>query len=522
LEAANASSATEAKRMKPLRKRELLLSLKHCTIEGCFSAPMLNLTLGNFPFIIGFAVKALGWGAAGVGLLAALPFLCLFVQPPVLLFLQRFFSLRQIMIGTIVLNAVPWTMVAAFPWLGPQQDWVFLLISFVATLANAVCGVAWSASMSELVPLGIRGKFFGTRNLMFGCWTLVVVLAAGWIVDDYQNSLTVFGVIFSAAAAARMIGLYFLTRMKFPPSVTERREQSSPLSTFTAVFRDLNFVRLLLFTGLFGLFLNLGWPFYSVFVLTQLPLTVGDLTMLTTLSTLGGLLSLKTWGRLSDRFGCKPIMLTSALTWLLVAAVSWLFSGPQHYGHLYANYFITGFMMAGFQQIGQFNLMIKMVPPENKAHYISVYFSFTNMLIAAGPLLGGVMLHALPADAGHLFGQSLTSYHVLIVGSLALCLLSLHLLQTVREPAERPVRELVQVMRNLREFNPVLGVTTLAEFMFTPRGLSRLAHFSVRTLRRQTSAMSDVGEELVEEGWRAVKRPLQALAGKGGEDKPGE
>jgi len=310
------------------------------------------------------------------------------------------------------------------------------------------------------------------------------------------------------------MGLHFLTRMKFPPSVTERRPQVSPLNTFTAVFRDFNFVRLLLFTGLFGFCLNLGWPFYSVYVLTVLPLSVGDLTILTTLSTLGGLVSLRTWGPLSDRFGCKPIMLTSALIWLLVAAVSWLFCGPSHYGHLYGTYFITGFMMAGFQQIGQFNLMIKMVPPENKAHYISVYFSFTNGLIAAGPLLGGVLLHSLPEQAGNLFGLPLTRYHVLIVGSLALCLLSLHLLQTVREPAERSVKDLVRVMRNMREFNPVLGVSTLAEYMFTPRGLSRLAHFSVRTLRRQTNVVSDVGEELVEEGWRAVKRPLKVLRGK--------
>ena len=500
--------------MKPPRKRELLLSLKYCTIESCFSVPMLNLTLGNFPFIIGFAVKALGWGDAGVGLLAAMPFICLFLQPPVMIFLQRFLSLKQIMAVTFVMNALPWTLIAAFPWLGRHQDWVFLVISFVSTLGNSICGVAWSASMSEIVPLGIRGKFFGTRNLMFGFWTLVVVMAAGKLVDHYGNSMTVFGAIFSAAAGARMIGLYFLLRMKFPPSVTELRRQASPLSTFTAVFRDLNFVRLLLFTGLFGFCLYLGWPFYSVYVLKELPLTVGDLTILTTLSTFGGLVSLKTWGHLSDRFGNKPIMLTSALVWLLVAAVSWLFSGPRHYGHLYANYFITGFMMAGFQQLGQFNLMIKMVPPENKAHYISVYFSFTNMLVAAGPLLGGVILHSLPADAGNLFGQPLTRYHVLIVGSLALCLLSLHLLQTVREPAERPVKELVQVMRNMREFNPVLGITTLAEYMFTPRGLSRLAHFSVRTLRRQTNAVTDVGEELVEEGWRAIKQPLKALKGK--------
>jgi MFS family permease len=189
-------------------------------------------------------------------------------------------------------------------------------------------------------------------------------------------------------------------------------------------------------------------------------------------------------------------------------------SSPRHYGHLYVNYFVTGFMMAGFQQIGQFNLMIKMVPPQNKAHYISVYFSFTNMLIALGPVLGGIILKGLPADAGNLFGLPLTRYHVLIVASLALCLLTLHLLQTVREPAERSLRELALVMRNMREFNPVLGLATLAEFMFTPRGLSRLAHYSVRTLRRQTSAVSEVGEELVGEGWRAIKQPLKALAGK--------
>ena len=496
-----------------------MLSLKACTIESCFSVPMLNLTLGNFPFVIGFAVKALGWGDAGVGLLAAMPFICLFVQPPVMLFLQRFLSLKQIMGVTFVMNAVPWTFISLFPWLGSHRDWVFLMISFVATLGNAVCGVAWSASMSEMVPLGIRGKFFGTRNLMFGFWTLVVVLAAGRIVDHYGSSFAVFGAIFSAAAGARMIGLYFLFRMKFPTSVTERRLHASPLSTFTAVFKDANFVRLLLFTGLFGMCLYLGWPFYSVYVLKELPLTMGDLTTLTTLSTFGGLVSLRTWGKLSDRFGNKPIMLTSALTWLLFAAVSWLFSSPKHYGHLYANYFLTGFMMAGFQQIGQFNLMIKMVPPENKAHYISVYFSFTNALIAMGPLLGGVILNGLPADAGNLFGQPLTRYHVLFVGSLVLCLITLHLLQTVREPAERSVRELVLVMRNMREFNPVLGVATIAEFMFTPRGLSRLAHVSLRSLRRQTNVVSDVGVELVEEGWRAIKQPLKVLAGREGESE---
>jgi hypothetical protein len=46
-----------------------------------------------------------------------------------------------------------------------------------------------------------------------------------------------------------------------------------------------------------------------------------------------------------------------------------------------------------------------------------------------------------------------------------------------------------------------------------------LAHFSVRTLRRQTNAVSEVGEELVEGGWWALKRPLKVFTDKE-EDEP--
>jgi MFS family permease len=498
-----------ARQLNALRKRELLLSLKYCTIEACFSVPMLNLTLGNMPFLIGFAVKALGWSDFAVGLLAATPFFCLFVQPPITLFLQRYFSLYQIMRFMFLLNALPWLFMLSFPWLGESKHILFAVIVFLSNLGNAVCGVTWSASVSELVPLNIRGRYFGTRNMMFGFWALVTMLAAGQIAEHFKNAMWIFGVIFAVAALSRLIGLFFLTRMKFPARVMERQAQRASLSTFTAVFRDKNFVRLLLFTGLFGLFFNAGQPFYSVFVLKGLPFTLSDLVVLTTIQTLGTLIALRSWGAMVDRFGNKPVMLTTALTWLTVAAVSWLLASPVHYKHLYATYFITGFMLGGFQQVAQFNLMIKMVPSENRAHYLSVYFSFTNLLVAMGPILGGLALRQLPEQAGHLFQQPITNYHMMIVGSIVLCLLTLLLLKKVREPASQSMRQLVNVMWHMREFNPMLAATTMAEYIFTPRGLSKLARNSVRTLRRHSGVMTDVGEELVDEGWRAVKSRIR-------------
>ena len=488
-----------------LRKRELLLSLKHGTIESCFSVPMLTLTMGNMPFLIGFAVKALGWSDRGVGLLAAMPFLCLFLQPPITLLLQRRWSLHDIMFVAFLVNALPWMLTLTFPWLGAEKHVIFAAVVFVSNLGNAVCGVAWSASISELVPLNIRGRYFGTRNLMFGFWSLLAVLAAGLLAERFGNALWIFGIIFSVAACSRLIGLFFLTRMKFPARVMEPQPQRAPLDTFTAVFRDRNFTRLLLFTGLFGFFFNAGQPFYSVFVLKGLPLTLGDLAVLTTIQTLGLLTALRTWGVLVDRFGNKPVMLTSALLWLTCAGASWLLATPAHHAHLYATYFVTGFMLAGFQNVGQFNLMIKMVPAENRAHYLSVYFSFTNLLVALGPLTGGLVLRALPERLGTLFGQPFTRYHLVIVASIACALLTLLILRAVREPAAKSMRDLVNVMWHMREFNPMLAATTVAQYAFTPRGLGRIARGSLRTWKRHTGVIGDVGEELVEGGRRVLK-----------------
>jgi MFS family permease len=489
------------------RKRELLLSLKNGTIESCFSVPMLTLTLGNMPFLIGFAVKSLGWSDGAVGLLAAMPFFCLFIQPPITLLLQRRWSLHDIMFVAFLVNALPWMLTLAFPWLGPEKHAIFAAIVFVSNLGNAVCGVAWSAAISDLVPLNMRGRYFGTRNVMFGFWSLLAVLLAGKLASRFNDALWIFGIVFSVAACSRLIGLFFLTRMKFPARVMEVQPQRAPLDTFTAVFRDKNFVRLLLFTGLFGFFFNAGQPFYSVFVLKGIPLTLGDLAVLTTVQTLGLLIALRTWGVLVDRFGNKPVMLTSALLWLTFAAGSWLVAGPARHGHLYATYFITGFMLAGFQNVGQFNLMIKMVPAENRAHYLSVYFSFTNLLVALGPLTGGLVLRALPEQLGMLWGQPITRYHVVIVGSIAMSLLTLLILGAVREPAAQSMRDLVKVMRHMREFNPMIAATTVAEYFFTPRGLGKLARSSIRTLRRHSGVINDVGEELVEGSRRVLKQP---------------
>lgn len=482
--------------MDRLRRRDRLLSLKYSTIEACFSVPMLNLTLPSFPFVLAFAVQGLGWKPGAIGLMAALPHLCNCVQPLLLAALSRRFSSYGLLLLTFSLGAIPWMFALNFPFLGPKRDPVFFGILLLTTCASSIASVAWSTSISELVPERLGGRYFARRNLVFGAWTLVAVMAAGQVVEWNGQSLQVFGWIFFAAGWSRLIGLFFLTRMTFPRSVRERQSRAIALPDLLAVLRDHNYLWLCVFIGLWGLLLNAAMPFYTVFLVERLGFGVGSVVKLTTLASLGGLATLKGWGRLCERFGNRPVLQVCSFIWALTAVIMWSLARPGWTWHLYFGYFIVGAMTAGFQLM-QFNLMVRLAPPRLRPAYVAIFLALSSFLTAAGPVLGGQALKFLPDEVGQLFGVSISKFHLLFALSAAGCLIVTNLVQQVREPAEESVVSVWREMRSMRTFNPMLSVLAVGELMLTPRGLFALGKRSFRTVRQQVRALEEVGQELV-------------------------
>ena len=494
--------------MTRVSHRDLLLSLKYSTIEACFSVPMLNLTLPSFSFVIAFAAVALGWGPTAVGLMAALPHLCNLVQPPLATWLRSRMSLHRILALTFIFNAFPWGFVSLLPFLSePARDLTFALILTVATMANCLGSLTWSAAISELVPARISGRFFGQRNLVFGFWTLLVVIAASQVADYGQNSLATFGWLFAAAGMARLIGFYFFTRMTFPVSVLQRAAEPPGFSEIMLPFRSRNYLKLVTFVGVWGLLLNLGQPFYPVFIVQGLHRSLGEVGVLTALAGVGGLLTLQGWGWLCDRFGSKPVLYVCSILWSLAGLISWTFVGERFFWHLGLSYLVIGGTTAGFQ-LCQFQLMLKLAPA-NKAPYVAVFLALSSALTAVGPLLGGLILQLLPDELGTFLGQTIRDYHVLILGSMLGCLLSTHLLDFVREEEAHPPEAVWRTLRRMQPFNPMLTLTSAAQLVLTPGVLIGLTQRSLRMVRRQVKAIGDVGEELVDGTTEVIrsKRP---------------
>lgn len=482
-----------------LRHRDQLLSLKYSTIEACFSVPFLNLTMPSFPFVLAFAVKGLGWQAGAVGLMAALPHVCNCLQPVLLAGLARRLSNLQLLVLTFCCGALPWAFAALLPALDAGRNALFMAMLLLATFANSVAAVAWSSAISEVVPERLGGRYFARRNLIFGAWTLLAVLVVGQIVEWHHDSLLAFCVVFCLAGLSRLLGLFFLTRMKFPKPVTQIRSRGIALPDLSLVLRDRNYVWLMAFIGLWGLLLNAAMPFYTVYLVDELSLGIGTVVKLTTLASLGGLVTLKGWGRLCERFGNRPVLQVAALLWAGTAMVMWACAGRNWLPSLILGYFVVGSATAGFQLV-QFNLMVRLAPAALRPAYVAVFLAATSLLTAIGPVLGGAVLKALPRQLGHLAGKTILSYHALFVLAALGCLLITHLIERVREPAQQPLASVWREMKTMRSFNPMLSMLAVGELLLTPRGLLALARKSLRTVRQQVRALEDVGGELVDGG----------------------
>lgn len=499
------STPTRLAGKRLLWNRRLLMSLRNSTVEACFSVPMLNLTMPNLPFLLGYVTWVLNWRAWVIGLIAALPHICNFLQPPISRFLEKHFPLIKIIRWGFIGSALPWFFV------GPSSLWpdthsvVFTALLTISTLANSITSVAWSASIAEVVPAQISGSYFGRRNLIFGAWTLVAVLTAGKIVDAADDPRAVFGWIFAIAGAARLMGLFFLNKMTFPKSVTEKRQATYTLRDLLKPIRDVNYRTYMLFVAVWGLFLNMGAPFYTVYLLRRLDANVGHTIVLATLSILGGIATLNGWGKLSDRFGSKPVQYVTAYVWCFIGFLSWAITATGREAHLYLAYVVIGGATAGFQ-LTQFNLMLKLTPSGKGSAYIAVFISITSALTCLGPLIGGAILAALPNDVGFLAGHPLTDFHLLFAVSFMGCLLALPFLTAIKEPSADAIQHVWHSMFRMRSFNPLLALGSAAPFLFTPRGILSLGAHSLRSLRRELRKVVDVGSEIVEGGQSILKQ----------------
>lgn len=357
-------------------------------------------------------------------------------------------------------QALTWLPILLLPVLFPVHA-VGLLIGCVTVYyatANLITP-QWSSLMGDLVPERRRGRYFARRTRLASIAAFLSLVAAGLVLaifDRWGHTLVGYLVIFTVAAAARVVSAYHLGRMHEPassagpplPLVTMswlRRLRRSPFIYFSLFMAGMTFA------------VSIASPFFTVYMLRDLHYSYLQFMANTATVVLVQFLTLNTWGRLSDVFGNRLILVATGAV-IPVLPAMWLLSSDFWY--LIGVQVLGGLSWAGFN-LSAGNFLYDLVPSPKRTTYLAFHNVILSAGVFCGALSGGFLAGLFPRQftlAGHAFTWLSTLQAVFLVSTVTRFVMALVFLPKLREVrAVRPMSVRGLVFRVTR-FNALSGL----------------------------------------------------------------
>jgi MFS family permease len=328
-----------------------------------------------------------------IGFLTAVPPLLGSFMQLVSVWIGSFLTRRRLVLFTAILQTGLMLCLASVALLR-NPDTVQTLIQLIVLYhcASHLIQPQWRAWMGSIVPQKQRGVFFAQRTRLTMATSLAMFLGGGLLLsltDAVGLAGVGFFLMFLAAAFGRALSCRFLWLMHDPepqPVLPEANVFYSTLRIVSQSLRDATFRNYSLFVaGMQGVVAVSG-PFFAVYMLTELHFTYFEYSLSLTSYIATQFLTLRWWGRVSDRYGNRLVMLLcSAL--LPVVPVLWLFSA--NYWYILSIQVVSGIAWSGFN-LTTANYLYDIRPHHtNFATYAAVQALITAAAVFCGGIFGG-------------------------------------------------------------------------------------------------------------------------------------
>jgi len=471
-----------------LNENQVQSALKNIIRDGVTSQIMGILTGGAF--LIAFAVK-LGASNFVIGLLAAIGPLSQLLQLPSIFLVEKIRNRRLITVAAAGLSRLCWLIIALSPFIFPAKIAIgVLLILLIAVSAfGAVSGCSWNSWMRDLIPENIMGSFFSRRmRIATGVGIGVSIVAAVYL--DFwkgrfaEQELAGYSVLFLVGFGAGLVGLLFLAKtpeIKMP--VIEGKQKI--LKLLSQPFKDENFRKLIAFMCSWNFAVNLAGPFFMVYMLKRLGLSMSFIIGLTILSQVFNFLFLKIWGRFTDRFSNKSVLAISGPLFIF-SILAWTFTTmPEKYvltiPLLIVIHIVTGLSSAGVS-LASGNISLKLAPKGQATVYLATNTIANSIAAGIAPILGGkfadffagrelawTLKYTSPGGEFALPTLNLQQWDFFFAFAFLIGLYALHRLAMIREEGEVEEKIVAQelfseVRTQVRTLSSVEGVRQMISF----------------------------------------------------------
>lgn len=362
--------------------------------DGIASEAMITLTTGTFLTAMAILLNASNFQ---IGLLASLPTFTNIFQLLSIWLVRRFNNRRILSVTCSLLARIPLVIVGLLTLFYPGASiHALILFLFLYYGFGSIAGPIWNAWMKDLIPADQLGSYFSRRSTYTQILNAVIGISLALFVDYIKRKhpemeLGTYGGMFTAAGLIGITGTFFLSRTPEPLS---QLTQENIFSLLKRPLMDKNFRRLLAFNSVWIFAFNIATPFFIVFLMKKIGLSISYIIGFTIISQLFSILTIRIWGRFADRYSNKNMIGISAPLYIL-CLIAWCFVGI--YSHMYANlillffiYMFSGIATAGIT-LSLTNISLKLSPPKEAIVYLSAKNIITSFSSSLSPLLGGLL-----------------------------------------------------------------------------------------------------------------------------------
>jgi MFS family permease len=313
---------------------------------------------------------------------------------------------------------------------------LFLILNAVFFLSDGMTGVPWTDIGAKSIPPRMRGRFFGSMQLLGGFLSVLAGLAVRKILDHpslpYPKD---YAVLFGIEFILLMVSWVFLALIREPvrPVRGDSRSVGQLLRAAPGLLRaHPDLIRLIVVMGFMGMS-AVAVPFYAIYANTRLGIPEAMAGVFISAQMAGGIASSMLWAYLSDRRGSTRVIRGTALCNLATPLFAWLAPsalahlGPAAVGYGYAvTFFLIGMALNG-AWIGPTNFVLEIVGEKERPAYVALMNTMGAPLVLL-PILGGWVVRV-------------TSYETVLVIAAACTAISVVATAWLREPRETQAAE---------------------------------------------------------------------------------